>query len=755
MSIKSITRFITLTALFLVPFFAIIIANTYFFPFITGKAFYFRLLVEIAFAGWVMLAFMDTKYRPKLNALTVVVTVFALIALVADLLGMNPLRSIVSNFERMEGWLTILHLWMFFLAITYTFGRGEEGKRMWFRWLNISLVVAFYVACRGALQWAGKVAIEQSSSRPDSTLGNAAYLAVYMLINSGIAAFLFLSTQIERKAIATRDIATAYIVKEWVYILLAIFFGVILFSTATRGAILGYLGGILLALLLYAIFGGQKGSKHDSSKHTLSTKGWRLISGGIIVLVILAGFLTWSARNSPFIQKSETLSRLTSISLQEFQTEGRAYIWPMALKGFTQRPILGWGQENFNYIFNANYNPHMWNQEQWFDRAHSVYLDWLVASGAIGLIAYLALYVLFLVVVWKSTIPVSLKSTLTGLLAGYAVNNIFVFDNLASYIGFFSLLGLVLMLNGGGKNKDKMPFGKTSFSDDAVEYVIAPIVIVALALGIYFWNYRPIQANTSLIIALQQCQRGGSPDANLFKNIFNIDVYVANQEAREQLLSCASAVISSQQLPNPTKQAFFDLANQAITDQIAATPKDARIYTLAGSFLVSVGQFDKAIQILETAHKLSPGKQSINFDLAMSYINSGKPDKAIELLKTAYESAPDYPQAQTAYAAGLVFNGKEAEARDLFKDNPSVFDSDTMAKVFSSMKQYDKAIAIYKDLIAKSVGDDNTNLQEISMLAQTQYTAGLKSDAAQTLRDIEKNHPEYTDNIEQAIKQMK
>ncbi|MEI6396962.1 MAG: O-antigen ligase family protein [Candidatus Taylorbacteria bacterium] len=750
MSTKSVARFITLTALFLVPFFALIVANSYFFPFITGKAFYFRILVEIAFAGWIVLAFCDAKYRPRLNSLTVAVTVFALITLVADLLGMNPIRSISSNFERMEGWLMISHLWMFFMAITYTFGQGEEGKRMWFRWLNLSLVVAFYIACRGALQWAGKIAIEQSASRPDSTLGNAAYLAVYMLINSGIAAYLFLSTQIERKALVAHHHKTVFVVREWVYAVLAIFFGVILFSTATRGAIIGYFGGILLALFLYVIFGGHKDSKHDSSKHVFSTKVWRMISGGVIVAVLLAGFFIWSNRSSSFVQKSETLSRMTSISLSQFKNEGRSFIWPMALKGFTQRPVLGWGQENFNYIFNANYNPKMWNQEQWFDRAHSVYLDWLIASGLVGLIAYLSLYVLFLIMVWKSSVPISVKSALTGLLAGYAVNNVFVFDNLASYVGFFTILSLVLMLRSIGRSDTKTLFGNGAAGDDVIEYVVAPVVIVALALGIYFVNMRPIQANRGLITALQQCQQGGSPDANLFKSVFDINSYIANEEAREQLLSCAGSIITSQQISNPTKQAFTNLADKAIADQIAATPKDARIYTLAGSFLNSINRFDKALPMLETAQSLSPGKQSIDFDLAMAYINTGKPDKAIELLKTAYESATDYTQARLAYAAAMVYGGKEAEARNIFKDDPTVFNSETLARVFDSLKQYDKAIAIYKDLISK----DNS-IQLRAQLAQTQYTAGLKSDAIDTLRAIEKDYPEYTDNIEQAIKQMK
>jgi hypothetical protein len=47
---------------------------------------------------------------------------------------------------------------------------------------------------------------------------------------------------------------------------------------------------------------------------------------------------------------------------------------------------------------------------------------------------------------------------------------------------------------------------------------------------------------------------------------------------------------------------------------------------------------------------------------------------------------------------------------------------------------------------------DNINLQ--TKLAQTQYAAGMISAAVQTLRDIEKVHPEYQSQLEAAIKQI-
>ena len=758
MSIKSLTRRFTIVLLFAVVLFPVLVANSFFFPFITGKAFYFRIIVEFAFAGWLLLAFLDAKYRPKLNMLTLGVTAFAVVALVADLLGVNPLRSIWSNFERMEGWLVIVHLWMFFMALTYTFGQGEEGKKMWHRWFIASIIVATWVAGRGALQWAGKIPMEQSSTRPDSTLGNAAYLAVYMLIHSFLAIYMFLSVQARlaaSKASASvssfnDQVSQFFTSSQWVYAILAVFFAAILYSTATRGAILGFGGGILLTLALYTIFAG----KDIAGKNIEKTNVLRWVSGGLIAAVILIGFVIWLNRTNPIIAKNETLGRLTSISLSEFKSEGRAYIWPMALKGFTQRPVLGWGQENFNYIFNANYSPAMYGQEQWFDRAHSVFLDWLVASGFIGLITYLSLYVLFLYVLWKSKLSLASKSVLTGLLAGYFINNIFVFDNLASYVLFFALLGFgaFLSLESVEEKKEVSPlFPTKEYSVDAITYVIAPIIVIILVSGVYFLNIIPLQANTSLIAALQTCQgaQGVQPDVVAFEATLNIGSYMANQEAREQTLTCAPNIIGGQ-YPTAIQKAFSALADKVILDQIAATPKDARIYTLGGSFYASTRTFDKALPLLEEAHALSPEKQSIDFDLASTYVNTGKIDQAVALLKHAYESAPDYSQAKIAYAATLIIAGKESDAHSLFGDDPNVFENSIIAQVYTSLKQDAKALAIYKTIADNNPKDANARLR----LAQAQYGAKMINDAITTLQGIATDFPDYADQANQAVKQL-
>ncbi len=733
MNISKITRFIVLGALFLIPIFPLIVTNSFFFPFITGKAFYFRILVEVAFLGWILLNFVDAKYRPKVSMMTIGVTLFAVVALVADLLGVNPLRSIWSNFERMEGWMMIVHLWMLFMVTSSVFGSHEKSKNLLHHWLHISTFIALIVAIYGLVQ------LGQGSVRLDASLGNAAYLAVYMLFHFFIATYLFFVAR-------SRKIAN-YQILQWAYGILAVLFAFVLFETATRGTILGLIGGILLALTLYTIF-AQKENKKS-----------RIVSGSIIVVIILAGIVFWQNRpdhftknNLPlnslatFIQKNGVLNRLASISWSDTSNQARQYIWPMAVKGAMERPLFGWGQENFNYIFNANYEPKMWNQEQWFDRAHSVFLDWFVASGFVGLIAYLALYILFITAVWRSTITIAEKSVLTGLIVGYAVHNVFVFDNITSYVMFFIMLAFAHALNVGTPIKF---LGTKEVGVDATEYIVAPIIIAVLVATIYFVNIRPIQANTSLIVALRACG-DGKPDSTLFENVFALNQYVANQEAREQLISCVGQIFTSQEIPGPTKQVFSQLVIREIQAQIATTPKDARIYVLAGSMLNSLGDIQQAQGYLETAHKISPRKQNVMFELATDYINTGKPDDAITLLKQAYEYDPTYSEAQVAYATGLIIIGKEADARKLFNDDPAIFDTDRMGQLYVSLKKYDKAIAIYTKFVAAS----STDIQAKVELAQVQFTAGMKWAAVQTLTSIKKDYPELKDQVDAAIKQI-
>ncbi len=95
--------------------------NAMLFPYITGKNFAFRILVEIAAASWVMLMILDKGFRPKKSALLWVYAAFVFVLLLADIFSVNITRSFFSNFERMEGFISHAHLFLYFLMLITLF----------------------------------------------------------------------------------------------------------------------------------------------------------------------------------------------------------------------------------------------------------------------------------------------------------------------------------------------------------------------------------------------------------------------------------------------------------------------------------------------------------------------------------------------------------------------------------------------------------------------------------------------------------
>ena len=101
-----------------------------FFPFITGKNFGFRVLVEIAFVAWAFLAIRFPEYRPRVSKLLIAYSTFIAILFVADLFGVNPERSFLSNYERMEGFVTHFHLYLYFIMFTSVVRTSVEWDRI-------------------------------------------------------------------------------------------------------------------------------------------------------------------------------------------------------------------------------------------------------------------------------------------------------------------------------------------------------------------------------------------------------------------------------------------------------------------------------------------------------------------------------------------------------------------------------------------------------------------------------------------------
>jgi tetratricopeptide (TPR) repeat protein len=309
----------------------------------------------------------------------------------------------------------------------------------------------------------------------------------------------------------------------------------------------------------------------------------------------------------------------------------------------------------------------MYGQETWFDRAHNAPLDFLVASGILGFLSYLTLFGSALYLLWlkKNNLSITEKALLTGSFAGYLFQAIFVFDNLVSYIMFFTTLAYVhsrvtdkstadgILVKNGSKESEKVQ-GYLSFfvqNKEYQDYIIIPVVVVLTIFSIWRVNIPGIKANQALIQSFRLVQ-----DKNVLAGLEKFKLALSyesmgDSEIREQLLSYTPSILKASDINLETKKEFLTLTMNEVEKQIDRVPSDARYYILAGSLLNNIGSPEQALPYIKKAIELSPQKQAMRFELIQSLYSLGKSEETMLEAKSAYELDKNYGQAKQIYMA--------------------------------------------------------------------------------------------------------
>jgi len=94
-------------------------------------------------------------------------------------------------------------------------------------------------------------------------------------------------------------------------------------------------------------------------------------------------------------------------------TPARPLVWEMSENAIAERPALGWGADNFERVFEQNYDNRLleeeYGNEAWFDRAHNVFIDQLVDNGSIGLGLYFFVYVVVILALIYTALNAAVK----------------------------------------------------------------------------------------------------------------------------------------------------------------------------------------------------------------------------------------------------------------------------------------------------------------------------------------------------------
>jgi tetratricopeptide (TPR) repeat protein len=398
----------------------------------------------------------------------------------------------------------------------------------------------------------------------------------------------------------------------------------------------------------------------------------------------------------------------------------------------------------------------MYNQEQWFDRAHNEFLDWLVAGGLPAFLLYISFFVLACLAVMRATnLSVPEKAALIGVLAAYAFNNLFVFDNLLSLMYFYLTLAFAHSVSKQAL-PGWMPLSKPG--NDQMVAVAAPIVLVLVVGGVWMLNVPGISRAQTLISALQpnNPKTGVAYTTEDHLNSFTKALTqgeLGKQETIEQLFQFASNSIAPSASVSPeTKQKAYTITEAAGKALEAERKNDARLELFMGVFYNQFGQYDNALVELNKAVLHSPTKQQILFQTGVTYLQKGDTTNAVALFKKAYELETNYADARILYATGLFYAGKEAEADKLLTDGFGTvfYDDNRLLQTYTSLKMNDRVIGIWNARVEKAPKDTNILLG----LASAYFSLGNTAQTIATIRKVIEIDPNSKAQMESIIKQI-
>lgn len=706
MSIQNALRYVIYGALFIIPFIPLYVANSLFFPFITGKGFAFRILVEIAFFAWMLLALANREYRPRFSWVMVAYTAFVAWMFIADSFAVNPHKAFWSNFERMDGWVTMIHVFAFFLVSGAVLSADKLWRKWWMTFLGASALVSAYCL----LQLGGAIDIHQGGARVDGTLGNAAYLAAYLLFTIAVSVWYALES---RGGVKVALYALAG---------LQVF---LVFETATRGAVLGLIGGALVATFLWMLEAGEKTRK---------------VAGGILAGIVLVSGGVYLVRESAFIQHNPTLSRVTSISVSDLSV--RSTLWGMAWQGALERPVTGWGQEGFNYVFNKYYQPSLYAQEPWFDRAHDVFIDWLVAGGFPALLLFLALFATTAFELYRREATRPERILVLAALTAYAIQAVVVFDNIMTYI---PLAAIFATAHATSSRRMEKVEAVAPMTEETLQVATPLVAVVAVAL-VWMVNVPNMNAATELVHGLSFRSSDISSNLELLKTALNENTF-ATQEVREQTVIALGSIISSQQTVSQALADFVQFAMQEMGAEVERQPLDARLRLEYALGFRSIGDYKSALTQVGEAKKLAPKKQQIYIEEGIEKWQLGDYAGARDAFNQAYDLDHSFAQVATYAAAGDIMAGDPVAGKALLLQSvgTTTVNNDALIIAYFKAKDYENLIGS----IRLQVEAEERSAASMLRLASAYASAGRFTEARATLTEMVQEHPEAADQAQQ------
>jgi len=557
--------------------------------------------------------------------------------LLATIFSLDPSRSFFGFPDRGGGFINY-GFYILFAIIAFLVIKKEDWHKLW----NWAIFIGSLVSLIAVISWLRTLINPNfgGTGQLSATIGGQNTLALYLML----LALPTLSFIIQAK---TR-------VKKSFYILALSLFCFVTALTISQGAYLGLIAGFLYFILFYP----------NKSKKLLYFK-LALVACAIIIAAT-AIFI----KNNPqySINKNYVFEALTHWKMDQC----RLSVWKVAFKAFSDRPLLGYGPENFYIGFDRHYNPslpklqsNLDTHDSWYDKAHNFALNMLVETGIVGFIPFILLFGFLSWGLYKLAYRQQednhkkiISHGFVSAFAAYFANLMFNFENFSSYIIVFFIVGYALSLiikrNQTELIQSKPVVEKLKILLFKSRKAIAGVAFLGLIFFIWFFNAKPLLANAQINKSLRlsysgNCDRAVAIADNELKNHSIIDGYI-----RIKYISTLGTCI---QIYPDRKLIYAPKIIEAIKENTNIMPYYTRNWLILSTSTNQLAASEKDEQkkkelivngksYLEKAKVLSPNREELIAEEINFYISDKDYQSA---KKTSDECMDKYPNLSTCY----------------------------------------------------------------------------------------------------------
>ena len=487
------------------------------YPMIVPKALLARTLITVMVACWLAAAIVDPSQRPPRRSRVLLALVAYLgVALIAAFAGTSPTRSLWSTFERMGGVIDLAH-WTAFVVVLASTLRGRDA---WWWPLNVNLIVGVVVAVVALAQHRGLGVLPYYSATPgyrvDASLGNATFLGAYMMVGM-LLAMTYLAAEGEAGR-GWRLFWTAT----------AILDASVLVLSGTRAAFGGALVGLVVLVL----------ARLARAEFRRPAVGIALFSASAAAAVALG--LTDPRVRDVLARTNVMAERMAQISVSKGELAIRLALWKAGVAGVRDRPLLGWGPENFAAAFERHAGDDYFRVTKAFpDHPHSQVVEELTTKGVVGLLSYVTLYAAALVALRRKFHEGDVFwAGIAAALVAYLVQSQFLFETPVLTAQLMLLLAVAASTEARAApgHVGAPPAGRTTA-------LLAVLLAVAVPVVIRF-DHRPYRASVLAAAALRPQDRAQLPfpeRLQMFRESFELSPALANRPLYFLLVALANS----------------------------------------------------------------------------------------------------------------------------------------------------------------------------------------------------------------------